>query len=225
MRRAWRVADRSVGRGSTAASLMRHDAARQRLGVDVPWYLSVVDWTLVLAIYGAVVATGSMMVAFLAHRAGGPRLVVRFEVARLLLTKFGPFVGGTVRLDNRGRSEITVASATIRSGPLLFVQLDALPTGIDRRIANGPTGVNVEFPFRLGGNSSMKIEFDVRLSEIYGINFSDRSIRRFNRIRRLRLRLDAGGKYYYKRSFRILPPKLMARYTMSALDATNRDEP
>jgi hypothetical protein len=86
--------------------------------------------TLAVAVYAAVVASASLVVAFLAYRQGGPRVKVRASV------KISGNVDVEVTVYNRGRGAITIASgwASVaftpnppRVGAIFGTAVDGLP--------------------------------------------------------------------------------------------------
>jgi hypothetical protein len=101
--------------------------------------------TFAVAVYGAVVATFSLILAILSYRAGGTRVTVSANQ----ITEAGRVVGIRVEARNSGRSGAT----------LDLIQLEALPSDYnpfaDREI--GPVGIPASgpgLPFRLDGHAA-----------------------------------------------------------------------
>jgi hypothetical protein len=139
------------------ASSGRPERPRRCLGRDEYGFLtteqcySVGMLTEILAICASVVSTGSLAIAYLAYRAGGPRLSGRAKIYRHYLIE-GPTL--LVDLYNRGRGPITVESIELESvvvtdsGPLRIIgwpMLSSSNCSLPSRL-EGHTGEHWDFP-------------------------------------------------------------------------------
>jgi hypothetical protein len=97
-------------------------------------------WTTAIAAYAAVVSTGSLVVALLAWRSGGPQLQAR---AGLVRAENG---NGwlSITVNNRGRADITIESMQLWVGKLSPRMVESF------KVERGP-----ELPHRLVSHSSI----------------------------------------------------------------------
>jgi hypothetical protein len=111
-------------------------------------------WTIVIALYGAVVATASLIIAILAYRAGGPRLKPSTWLRPATEDKAAEL---TIRVANSGRAEGTVNRVYLSvPGPY------SIPLN-DPGILKGP-----ELPCRVPGHASTQwtVEANWLLQEV-----------------------------------------------------------
>jgi hypothetical protein len=112
--------------------------------VQVPWDDGIVGD--VVSWYAAIVSTGSLIVAFLAWRASGPRLRVRAA-----LLGVGEDRRVVIFVDNRGGADLTIEWADI-----LLAELPVLPHLGRTSQVKSPV-VEPELPYRLASRSSTRL--------------------------------------------------------------------
>jgi hypothetical protein len=112
--------------------------------------LATVDWTLALAIYGAVVATASVVATVATHLAAGPRLEVVADGSGAE-GPYGEFgVIASIVVANTGRGEITIDEIDIQWPFDSYDDPEWVPTNPYRF---------TPLPYRMPGKSSMTFEY------------------------------------------------------------------